>query len=124
MDGITPIIIAVIFIVIGIVSEIKSDAAKKAAKLQKQFVMQQQHAAQKAHALRKEKPMPAADFASDDDFSDIETMTEEAKPPVEPVPVPDSTDNTDPYSIDKHDFSLEYDWKKAIVASEILKTKF
>lgn len=40
------------------------------------------------------------------------------------IPEMQMAQEVDPYAIGHHDFSKEYDWKKAIIASEILKTKF
>lgn len=59
------------------------------------------------------------------DGEQIKPITFENEKPIDvTIPQMKLAQEADPYAIDHNDFSQEYDWKKAVIASEILKTKF
>ncbi|MDE6716323.1 MAG: hypothetical protein K2J74_07580 [Muribaculaceae bacterium] len=78
-------------------------------------------------------PVPESNPLKVPDSSPVKFLDGEVVKPIkfdngEPIdikiPEMQMAQEVDPYAIDHHDFSKEYDWKKAIIASEILKTKF
>lgn len=145
MDDLIPLLISVGFIVIGFVVDKfkpKAPSANVQRQANKSMPHRPQHLARPdATPEKTQKAETSSPFLSYDSVSahssnrmlsfdgeKIEPITFDNQPSVgiketQPkiaLPVKDD----DPYSIAHHDFNNNYDWKKAIIASEILKTKF